>query len=97
MYQKLLYVQEVVTPFYIVSYFIKWVTTSWTYSIFMLKKKHPLNRPNKKVRKRIIDEFLYLLASWPNITKNDIKHAVERTEYFFYIEKKQTKKKKTNY
>ena len=25
MYQKLLYVQEVVTPFYIVSYYIKWV------------------------------------------------------------------------
>ena len=24
-------VQEVVTHFYIVSYFIKWVTTSWTY------------------------------------------------------------------
>ena len=38
MYQNLLYVQEVVTPFYIVSCFIKWVTTSWTYSIFMLKK-----------------------------------------------------------
>ena len=25
-------VQEVVTPFFIVSYYIKWVTTSWTYS-----------------------------------------------------------------
>ena len=24
-------VQEVVTPFYIVSYYIKWVTTSWTH------------------------------------------------------------------
>ena len=29
----ILYVQEVVTPFYRVSYYIKWVTTSWTYSI----------------------------------------------------------------
>ena len=27
------YVQEVVTPFYIVRYYMKWVTTSWTYSI----------------------------------------------------------------
>ena len=31
-YINILYVQEVVTPFYIVSYYIKWVTTSWTYS-----------------------------------------------------------------
>ena len=29
----LLYVKEVVTPFYIVTYCIKWVTTSWTGSI----------------------------------------------------------------
>ena len=28
----ILYVQEVVTPFYVVSYHIKWVTTSWTCS-----------------------------------------------------------------
>ena len=27
----LLCVQEVVTPIYIMSYYIKWVTTSWTY------------------------------------------------------------------
>ena len=32
--KNLLYVQEVVTPFYIVSYYIKWGTSSWTYSIF---------------------------------------------------------------
>ena len=29
---RILYVQEVVTSFYIVSYYIKWVTTSWAYS-----------------------------------------------------------------
>ena len=27
------YVQEVLTHFFIVTYYIKWVTTSWTYSI----------------------------------------------------------------
>ena len=35
-YKSLLYVQEVVTPFYIVCYFIKWVPTSWTYSKYPL-------------------------------------------------------------
>ena len=34
----LLCVQEVVTPFYIVTYYIKWVTTSWTYSRYILGK-----------------------------------------------------------
>jgi len=29
----ILCVQEVVTPFYIVTYYIKWVTTSWTHSL----------------------------------------------------------------
>ena len=33
-----LYVREVVTSFYIVSYYIKWVTTSWTYC--MIDQSH---------------------------------------------------------
>ena len=33
---RILYVQEVVTSFYIVSYYIKWVTTSWAYSTIYL-------------------------------------------------------------
>ena len=32
----ILYVQEVVTPVNKVSYCIKWVTTSWTYSMYIL-------------------------------------------------------------
>ena len=28
------FVQEVVTPIYIMTYYIKWVTTSWTYGSF---------------------------------------------------------------
>ena len=32
----LLCVQEVVTPIYMMSYYIKWVTTSWTYGISSL-------------------------------------------------------------
>ena len=34
MYVFKLYVQEVVTQFYIETYYIKWATTSWTYSTF---------------------------------------------------------------
>ena len=30
----ILYAQEVVTPFYVVSYYIIWGTTSWTYSMY---------------------------------------------------------------
>ena len=30
---NILLVQEVVDPFYIVNYYIKWVTTSWAYSM----------------------------------------------------------------
>mgnify|MGYP001343068601 CR=1 FL=1 len=32
----ILCVQEVVTPIYIMSYYIKWVTTSWTYGKIQL-------------------------------------------------------------
>ena len=30
--RKILYVQEFLTHFYVVTYYIKWVKTSWTYS-----------------------------------------------------------------
>ena len=38
---ELLCVQEVVTPIYTMSYYIKWVTTSWAYGtvIFIAKTK----------------------------------------------------------
>ena len=29
-------------PFYIISYYIKWVDTSWTYSIYSIIALHPL-------------------------------------------------------
>ena len=32
--RHVLYVQEVVTHFYIVSYYIKWINTSWTHSMY---------------------------------------------------------------
>ena len=36
--QIVLHAQEVATPFYIVSYFIKWFITSWTYSIMYTQR-----------------------------------------------------------
>ena len=41
-FSTILCVQEVVTPIYIMSYCIKWVTTSWTYGIYYM----PMKRSN---------------------------------------------------
>ena len=40
------------TPFYIVSYYIKWVTTSWTYS------REDKNRREKESERNILPEVL---------------------------------------
>ena len=46
-------------PFYIVSYYIKWVTTSWTHSIYL--------KQEKKVYKIDIVNFPTFLRGWVTI------------------------------
>ena len=48
-WMHILCVQEVVTPMYIMSYYIKWVTTSWTYGSSCQKSVG------------ILSKFLYLV------------------------------------
>ena len=80
-------------PFYIVTYYIKWVTTSWTYSILTIEMDNLRNtmpgfyffilRINGKKRFTYV-QFIFLLLSKFQIQHNPTSFGSKENKLFFF-------------